>query len=147
MHTEISDASRLVETARREPFGISFTWLTIFDAVARAPVSTREHIGQRLARAFHAGRHDAGGDHRRFQQAQIIAREIENFGQCGDLRRRLQIDAGQAQHRLVDHAQPGFDRRLRRAVAPRTLRSIETLSTRAPSGKSMPRKKMSLQPL
>ena len=31
--------------------------------------------------------------------------------------------------------------------APRTLRSIETFSTRAPSGKSMPRKKMSLQPL
>ena len=30
---------------------------------------------------------------------------------------------------------------------PRTLRSTEMLSTRAPSGKSMPRKKMSLQPL
>ena len=31
--------------------------------------------------------------------------------------------------------------------APRTLRSTDTLSTRAPSGKSIPRKKMSLHPL
>ena len=29
MHTEINEASRLVETARREPLGISFTRLTI----------------------------------------------------------------------------------------------------------------------
>ena len=34
-----------------------------------------------------------------------------------------------------------------RASRPRTPRSIETFSTRAPWGKSMPRKKMSLQPL
>ena len=33
------------------------------------------------------------------------------------------------------------------ASRPRTPRSTETFSTRAPSGKSMPRKKMSLQPL
>ena len=29
MHTEMSDASRWVETASREPFGMSLTWLTI----------------------------------------------------------------------------------------------------------------------
>ena len=81
MQTEISDASRLVETARREPLGMSLTWLTNSKSAAR-PDQAREQIGQALARAFDARRHDAGGDDRRLEQAEIVARKIKNFGQA-----------------------------------------------------------------
>ena len=114
MQTEISEASRLVETARREPLGMSFTRLTISMPWPRPAGQRRQNIGQRLARAFHARRNDAGSDHRGFQQAQIIAREIEDLGQGGDVGGGVQIDAGQAQHRLVDHAEVGLHGRLRR---------------------------------
>ncbi len=60
-----------------------------FDAVARLAGEPRQHIGQRLGGAFHARRHDAGGDHRGFQQPQIIAREIEDLGDATDVRRWL----------------------------------------------------------
>ena len=146
MQTQISAASRLVETARREPFGILFTLLTISSPRPGADHS-REQIGQRLPRAFHARRHDAGGDHGGFQQAQIILREIEDFREVRDVGGCAEIHAGQPQHRLIDHAQIGFDRRRGAVSRPCTPRSIETFSTRAPSGKSIPRKKMSLQPL
>ena len=52
-----------------------------------------------------------GRDHRRLEQAQIILGEIEHFRQLRDVRRRPEIDADQAQHRLVDHAQIDFDGR------------------------------------
>src|ERR1035438_9746545 len=103
IETEINEASRLVETARREPLGISFTRLTISRPCPCRP-------GWK-------GRHDAGSDHRGLQQAQIVAREIEDLGQRGDFGGGSQIDAGEAQHRLVDHAQPGFHGRLGRAGA------------------------------
>ena len=69
-----------------------------FDAVAGAAGEHRQDIGQRLAGAFHARRHDAGGDHGGFQQPEIIAREIEDLGERGDFGGGLQIDAGEAQH-------------------------------------------------
>jgi hypothetical protein len=46
-----------------------------------------------------------------------------------------------------NHASTGGFGRVKPELAPRTARSMEMLKTRAPSGKSMPRKKMSLQPL
>ena len=39
MQTAMSEASRLVETASREPLGISFTWLTISMPWPGRPVS------------------------------------------------------------------------------------------------------------
>ena len=148
MQTVMMQASRLVETARREPLGMSLTLRDDFDAAAGRAGELGEQVGERLLGAFHARRNDAGGDDAGLQQAEIVAGEIEDFGQSGDVGGGAEIDAGQAEHRFVDDAEIGFDRRLRRRRrGPRTARSTETLSTRAPSGKSMPRKKMSLQPL
>ena len=65
---------------------MSFTLLTISMPRPGPPSQRRQQLGQRLARAFHARRHDARGDHRRLQQPQIIAREIEHFGKRRDLR-------------------------------------------------------------
>ena len=80
-------ASRLVETARREPLGISFTWLTISMPWPGAPVRRASRSASGCGGAFHARRHDAGGDHGGLEQAQVVAREIEDFGDGGDLRR------------------------------------------------------------
>ena len=149
MHTAIRQASRLVETARREPLGMSFTLLTISMPCPGLSGEPRQQVGERLRwRLPCPGGTMPRRDHRGLQQAQVIAREIEDLGDGRDVGRAPQIDAGQPQHRLVDHAEIGFDRRLGLPIrAPRTARSTETLRTRAPSGKSMPRKKMSLQPL
>ena len=80
MQTAIRQASRLVETASREPLGMSFTLLTISMPWPGLPVSAASRFGERLLAAFHARRHDAGGDHGRLEQAQVIAGEIEDFG-------------------------------------------------------------------
>ena len=85
MPAEIRQASRLVETARREPLGISLTRLTISMPWPGVPVSRASSAGEPLLGAFHARRHDAGGDHRGLEQAQVIAREIENLGEGGDV--------------------------------------------------------------
>ena len=50
------------------------------DAMAGPAGEARQQIGERLGGAFHARRDDAGGDHRRFEQAQVVAGEIEDFG-------------------------------------------------------------------
>ena len=76
-----------------------------------------QQVGKTLARTFHAGRDDAGGDHRGFEQAEIILGEVEDFGQGGDVGLRVQIDADEPQHGLIDHAQIRFNRRLGRAIA------------------------------
>jgi hypothetical protein len=57
--------------------------------------------------AFHAGRHDAGRDYGRFEQAQVVAREIEGFVDLLQFGLRAQIDADQPQDRPVDHTQVG----------------------------------------
>ena len=69
MHTAIRQASRLVETARREPLGISFTLLTISMPWPGLPVSRASRSAERLGGAFHAGRHDAAGDDGGLEQA------------------------------------------------------------------------------
>ena len=60
---------------------------------------------------------------------------------------RRKVNTHQPQHRLIDNAQIRLNRRLGARSRPRTARSMETFRTRAPSGKSIPRKKMSLQAL
>ena len=114
MHTAISDASSVVETASRDPLGMLFTWLTISIPSPSRRVNCAKNRRQRLARAFHSRRHNARSDHRRLQQSQIIAAEIEQLLQVADLRRRIQIDAHQPNHRTIDDAKISLDRRLRR---------------------------------
>ena len=87
-----------------------------FDAVAGLAGEPREQVGERLGGAFHARRHDAAGDHGGLQQAQIVAREIEDLGDRGDVGRGLQVDAGEAQHGLIDDAEVGLHRRLRHGI-------------------------------
>ena len=70
-----------------------------------------------LAGALDAGRHDAAGDHRRLEQAEVVFGEIEHLVEAGNFRRAAEIHAGEAQHRLVDHAQAGLHRRSRFLVA------------------------------
>ena len=107
----------MVETARREPLGISLTWLT--NSKPRpGPDDPRQQVGQIQSRSFDARRHNAGGDHGGFEQAQIVAGEIKNLGQAADVRGGAQVHAGQAQNRFVNHPQAGLHRRLRRGVAP-----------------------------
>ena len=78
MQTAISAASRLVETARREPFGMLLTLLTS-SSPRPGPTHSREQIGEALPGAFDARRHDARGDDRGLQQAEVILREVEDL--------------------------------------------------------------------
>ena len=99
MQTEISDASRLVETASREPLGMSLTLLTI-SSPRPGPDDARQQIGQALARAFDARRHDARGDHRRFEQAR------DNPWRNRTLRARLVMSARARRDRRWSAAAP-----------------------------------------
>ena len=58
MQAAIRPASRLVETASREPLGMSLTLLTI-SSPSPGPTSARQQLGQALAGAFQARRDDA----------------------------------------------------------------------------------------
>jgi hypothetical protein len=110
MQTLTSAASRFVETARREPLGMLLTLLT--SSKPRPAPTTRASKSARLwPGAFDARRHDAGRNDGRLEQAQIVFREVEHLGQVGDVRRRAQVNAGQAQNRFVNHPQVGLDRR------------------------------------
>ena len=80
MHTAIRQASRFVETARREPLGMSLTLLTISMPWPGLPVSRASRSASGCVGALHARRHDAEAITRGLQQAQVIAREIEHFG-------------------------------------------------------------------
>ena len=117
MQTAIRQASRLVETARRLPLGMSFTLETISMPRPGAPVSRRSTSDSGWRSAFHAGRHQAAGDDRGLEQPEVVAREIEDLGHGRDFGDGPQIHADQAQHRPVDDPQPGFHGRLRRGRA------------------------------
>ncbi len=71
-----------------------------------------QHVGERLFRPFQSRRDNARGDHGCFEQAEIILREVKYVNQLGDVGLAFQVDARQAEHRLVNHAEPDFDRRL-----------------------------------
>ena len=90
------------------------------EAAAGRAGQAGEHVAERLRRALEARRHDSRGDHRGLQEAQVVACEIEDFGDRSDFDAGFQIDADQAEHRLIDDAQVRFDGRLglgRAAVA------------------------------
>ena len=81
----MSAASRFVETARREPLGMSLTLLTI-SSPRPGPDHAREQIGKRLAGALDARRDDARRDDGGLQQAEVILREVEHLGELRDVR-------------------------------------------------------------
>ena len=81
MQTAISAASRLVETARREPLGMSLTLLTISSPRPGPDASRASRSREALARAFDARRDDARGDHRGLEQAEVILGEVEHLGE------------------------------------------------------------------
>jgi len=107
-----------------------------------------QQVGQALPRPLRSRRHDPRRDDGGLEQAEVILGEVEHFLQAGDVRPRPQVHAHQPQQ-PARRSPAGTPRPA--AGAPRsrplTARSIDTFSTRAPSGKSMPRKKMSLQAL
>ncbi len=98
----------------RQPraFGDAVDLAYQLDAIARRD-HARQQIGQRLARPFHARRHDARGDHRRLEQAQVVPGKVEDLGQGRDLGHGAQVHAHQPQDGLVDHPEKGFHRWLR----------------------------------
>ena len=83
-----------------------------FDAMTGAAGQMGQHVAKRLRRPFHTGRNKAGSNDGRLQQAQVVMRKIENFGNRSEFDSALEIDAHQAQHRLVDDTQPRFHRGL-----------------------------------
>ena len=88
----------------------------------------RQEVRQRLRCAFHAGRHDSARDHGGLQQSKVVAGEIEEFGKGSNLGGSLQIHADQAEHGLIDHAEPGFNRRRGRPTHGQVDRDIENAS-------------------
>ena len=77
----------------------------------------REQFSERLARAFDARRNNAGRDHGRLEQAEVVFREVKDVAQRADVGRRAEIDGCQAQHRLIDDPQPCADRRAWSGIA------------------------------
>ena len=105
-----------------------------FDAVIGSG-ETSQQITEVLSGTLEARGHDAGGDHRGLQQAEVVLRVVEDLVEIGDVGRRAEVDAGEAEQRFVDHPEIRLDRWGRgESSRPRTPRSTETLSTRAASG-------------
>ncbi len=116
MQAETRAASSVVETASREPFGMSLTLLTI--SSPRPGPTTRASRSARLCpEPSMPGGTMPDGDDRRLEQAEVVLGEVEDLGQAGDVGGGAQVDAGQAEDRLVDDAQVGLDRRARSGVA------------------------------
>src|SRR5690606_31018123 len=63
------------------------------------PDDPGEQVGQGLIGSLDPRRNDPGRDHRRLEQAQVVARKIEYLGQHGDLNRRPQVHTGQPEYR------------------------------------------------
>ena len=81
MQTLISAASRFVETASREPLGMLLTLLT--SSRPRPGPTMRASKSARLCPepSMPGGTMPAGND-RRLEQAEVILREIEHFGEA-----------------------------------------------------------------
>ena len=77
----------------------------------------RQQVGQALAGALDPGGTMPAAMTAALSRPEVVAGEVEDLGQAGDVGRGAQVDADQAQHRLVDHAEVGLDRRLGRGVA------------------------------
>ena len=76
-----------------------------------------QQVGQALPRPLDAGRDDARGDDRGLEQAQVVLGEVEDLGEARHVGGGPEVDAGQAQDRLLDDAEVGLDRRARGVVA------------------------------
>ena len=112
-----------------------------FNAITRSSGQPRQQIAQWLRGSLHSRRNDSACDHARFQQTQVIASKVEDLGNRRNVGGGAEIDAGQANDRLIDDAEPGLDRRtgLREAIVgpadrkidgdvddPRALRKVHT---------------------
>ena len=138
--------SRLVETARREPLGMSLTLETI-SSPSPGPTMLGEQVRQAPGRSLPV------------PAARCRRRSPPPSAGRGNRWRSRRPPASAASLGVgaeVDARPAAAPARRSRAGRPRpagagavsrpwTARSIETFSTRAPSGKSIPRKKMSLQ--
>ena len=76
-----------------------------------------EDVFEALARALEGRRNHARSDHARLEQAEVIVAEVEEIAEFRDVFGALEIDAGQAEHRLRQHADVALDRRLGGRVA------------------------------
>ena len=83
-----------------------------FDTVAGKPRQMSQYFAERLRGPFHPGWYDAGGNYRGLEQTQVVVSEIENFRNGAEFGARLKVNTDQAQHRLIDNAEPCFDGRL-----------------------------------
>ena len=81
------------------------------NAVAGRSREPFQQAGQGLGGSLDPGRDDAAGDDSRLEQAQIVAGKVEDLGNGRNVGRSVQVDAGQADDRLVDDAKPCLDGR------------------------------------
>ena len=80
MQTAIRQASRLVETARREPLGMSLTLLTS-SMPCPGPTRRASRSARLCSEPSMPGGTMPGGDHGGLEQAQIVLGEVEDLGQ------------------------------------------------------------------
>ena len=81
IRSAISDASRLVETASREPLGMSLTLLTT-SSPQPGPDDPRQQVCEPDRGSLERGRHQARGDHARLHQPEIVVAEVEQLLQA-----------------------------------------------------------------
>ena len=101
----ISEASRLVETASRDPLGMSLTLLTISSPWPGRTIRA-SRSASRVLRSLEGRGDQPRGDHRRLDQAQVVVAEVEQLLQAVDVLAGVQVDARQAEDRLGDDPQP-----------------------------------------
>ena len=70
-----------------------------------------EQSGKGLGGPLDSRRNDAAGDDASFEKSEVVAGKVEDLGNGRNVGGSLQVDAGQANHRLVDDAEPRLDRR------------------------------------
>jgi len=107
------------------------------NAVSGPSRKALQQNGQGLSRPFDPRRDDAAGDYTRLEQAQVVAGKVEDLDNGRNIGGSVQINAGQANDRLVDyaaHASTGGLGWVKRLPVTRTARSMETLMTCALSG-------------
>ena len=110
-----NEASRFVDTASREPLGMSLTLLT-----TSSPSPGRSTC-ERMSASFADVPSNEGGISPeaitpRLHQQVVIA-EIEQFFERRDVLARFQVDAREPQDRLRDDAHAGLDWRTRLGIA------------------------------
>src|SRR5208283_2699762 len=95
------------------------------DAMAGQSDEAIEQRFERFGGTFEAGRDEPGRDDGGFEQAEVILREVEDFGDGADVGAAAQVDAGEAEHGFIDDAEVGFDRGTRGCRAGSTDAEID----------------------